>query len=121
MSAFNAKEFARHLRDARQEMGLTQKEFAARCSPEHLTGISVPYISLLERGQQDARPSVPFLESIAWGLRRDISEVREWAGVEPAPDWSSTLQAIAKDRNLSEPDKQLFSDFYLRIVPPRRA
>lgn len=119
VSAFDARKFARHLRAAREEAGLTQPELAKRSSPSHLRGVSTPYISLLERAIQDGRPGDAILESLAWGLQRDIAEIRSWAGILPAPDWSTTLKAIEQDRNLSESDKELISDIYLRLVPPR--
>lgn len=118
MSRFDAKHFANRLRAAREEKGFSQRELADRSSPEHLRGISVPYISLLERAGQDARPGDEYLESLAWGLQLDTSVLRDWAGIEPAPDWSTTLKAIEQDRNLTEPDKALFKEFYLRLVPP---
>ena len=121
MSAFDAKKFAKHLRSAREELGITQAELGARTGAPHLRAVSVPYISALERAMQKGRPSDPFLVALAWGLKKDPNELREWAGIEPAPDWSPTLKAIKADRNLSEEDQELISDIYLRLAPSRRS
>jgi hypothetical protein len=60
------------------------------------------------------------LESLAWGLKQDPNVVRQWAGIEPAPDWSPTLKAIEADPNLSAPDKELITHIYFRLAPSRK-
>lgn len=121
MSTFDPREFGRRLRAAREEQGLTQQELSIRsASVGSDTGevrISTPYISALERFERKSRPSDPYLDAIARGLRhKDSYTVREWAGIERDPDWSVTLKAIARDQALSKQDRELFKRFYLRLV-----
>lgn len=117
---FSPKSFGRQLRNAREELGITQEEMSARSRVgDDTKGISEPYISLLERGLQEGRPTDEYLTKIARALGKDELEVKAWAGITPHPDWSTTLRAIELDRNLTRADKDLISAIYLRIAPPR--
>lgn len=123
MSTFDPRSFGRHLRAAREEVQLTQQQMSirSRLDPDDpTTGISTAYWSALERAERDTRPSDFFLEAISRALRHsDLWVVREWAGMEREPDFSSTLRAINRDSALTDSDKQLFRALYMRFAGRR--
>ena len=118
MRQFDPKAFARALRTAREERELSQRELSQRsvAADDPADRISEPYISVLERAQQEGRPSDKMLDAIARGLHIDTWEVRGWAGIERAPAWATTLRAIQDDPALSDDDKVLFESIYRRMV-----
>lgn len=118
MRQFDPKAFARALRTAREDRELSQRELSQRsvAADDPADRISEPYISVLERAQQDGRPSEKMLDAIARGLHIDIWDVRGWAGIERAPAWATTLRAIQDDPALSDDDKVLFEAIYRRMV-----
>ena len=119
LSTFDPKSFGRKLRAAREEAELTQTELSLRSANplDPSDRISTPYISALERGERDSRPSDPMLSALARGLRhKDAWTVRDWAGIEKDPDWATTPHAIRSDRNLNPGDQDLMIRFYYRLV-----
>lgn len=119
MTSFDPKAFGSKLRAAREELELTQTEMSRRSVrlDDPTDRISTPYISALERGERNHRPSEQILAAIARGLRHsDAYTVREWAGIERDPDWSTTLRALKVDRALSPKDRELLSHLYLRLA-----
>lgn len=64
------RQFGTHLRSIRQERKLTQEQFA------ELVGISVDFLSLIERGIN--APSFEVLEGMAKGLRLPVRELFEF-------------------------------------------
>lgn len=120
MSTFDPKSFGRKLRAAREALELTQQELAARSAslgdPDGTT-ISTPYISALERFERTTRPSDPMLDAMARGLgHQDSYEVREWAGMARASDWTPLLRAINTDKSLHAKDKKLLTEIVYRLV-----
>jgi transcriptional regulator with XRE-family HTH domain len=59
------KQFGEHIRQIRAELDKTQEEFA------ELTGMSVDFLSLIERGRN--APSFKKLERMARGLGKPVS------------------------------------------------
>lgn len=119
MSKFDPHSFGRKLRAAREELELTQAEMSLRSisTRDPSDRISSPYISTLERGERSTRPSEPMLDAISRGLGHDDPWiVREWAGLERAPDHTTTLRAIANDRSLRPKDRRLFTELYMRFT-----
>lgn len=119
LSTFDPKSFGRKLRAAREEMDLTQTELSLRSANplDPSDRISTPYISALERGERESRPSDPMLAALARGLRhKDPWTIRDWAGIEKDPDWATTANAIRSDRNLDPGDQDLMIRFYYRLV-----
>lgn len=119
MSTFDPKSFGRKLRAAREELQLTQVELSMRSAGHEDTTdrISAPYISMLERAERDNRPSEQMLAAISRGLRHtDPWIVREWAGMQRAPDTTATLRAINGDPGLIADDREILSKLYLRLT-----
>jgi len=85
---------ARRIRLLREERGMTQEEFAARC------GISVSFASLLERGERS--PSYETLVQVAEALQLPLSELFRNA-LSPAYDdpYYSRLLDFARKRKLT--------------------
>lgn len=118
VSQFDPKAFGRRLRAAREELELTQTEMEQRSHAPGIpgSGISVPYISKLERFEQDSRPSDDRLQAIARALgHRDAWTVREWAGIERSPG-TSVIETIRHDEALSPPDRTLMIKIYERLL-----
>lgn len=122
VSRFDPKKFGRKLRAAREELGITQEELKKRSVIKDFdeVGISIPYISMLERGEAKGPPTGEYLEKFSRALNIDINVVKEWANIVPAPDWSATLKAIEADRNLTEEQREIISRLYLQLVPQRK-
>jgi transcriptional regulator with XRE-family HTH domain len=120
LSVFDPKRFGRELRNAREQLDLTQREMTvrSRTDPDDpATGISLPYWSALERMERTTRPSEFYLDAISRALRHsDLWIVRGWAGLERMPDYSTTLRAINRDQALTDGDKVLFRNLYLRLA-----
>src|SRR6266851_5738317 len=87
---------ARRMRSLREERGMTQEEFAARC------GISVSFASLLERGERS--PSYETIVQVAEALQLPLSELFRNA-LSPAYDdpYYSRLVDFARKRKLTRP------------------
>lgn len=76
----------------------------------------MPYISKLERFEQESRPSDDRLQAIARALgHKDAWTVREWAGIERSPG-ASTIETIRHDDSLSLPDRKLMITLYERLL-----
>lgn len=99
---------------------MTQGEMSIRSreNPDDpSTGISLPYWSALERMERTTRPSEVYLDAISRALRhQDLWIVREWAGLQREPNYSSTLRAINRDKSLTDSDKTLFRSLYMRLA-----
>lgn len=85
---------ARRIRSLREERGMTQEDFAARC------GISVSFASLLERGERS--PSYETMVKVAEALQLPLSELFRNA-LSPAYDdpYYSRLVEFARKRKLT--------------------
>ena len=122
MVKFDPKAFGKKLRAAREELQISQATLSERSAayddPEDR--ISEQYISVLERGVQEGRPSDQMLDAIGRALgHRDPWVIRQWAGTERAPNWATALRAIQDDQALSQDDKELFQSIYMRLVGKR--
>jgi transcriptional regulator with XRE-family HTH domain len=88
------KALARRVRALRESLSLRQEEFAKRC------GISVSFVSLLERGERS--PSYETLVQIAKALEVPMQELfRESVSFEAADPSHARLLAFAKKAHLS--------------------
>jgi len=120
VSTFDPKKFGWRLRHEREMLGFSQAEMARRSrevSSNSKTGVSKPYWSMLERGDQENRPSDEYLARISRAFNhQDLWIVREWAGMEREPDNDSVLRALVRDKNLAPTDRALFKEIYLRLA-----
>ena len=85
---------ARRIRSLREKLGITQEEFASRC------GISVSFVSLLERGERS--PSYETLLQVAEALETSLAELfRNSVGPSYDDPYYSKLVDFARRRRLS--------------------
>jgi transcriptional regulator with XRE-family HTH domain len=82
-----------------------------------LAGVSNPYLSQIERGMR--RPSAEILQQIAKALRISAETLYVRAGILEDPDGDhDVISAIARDRTLSEDQKQTLVRLYRSFGQP---
>lgn len=101
-----AQSLGDYLRDQRRTAQLSLRQLADQA------GVSNPYLSQIERGLR--KPSADVLQQLAKALRISAETLYVRAGIlEPGPDDPSSVQeAILRDPQLSERQRQVLLDIY---------
>src|SRR5947208_12120601 len=100
----NVREVGSFIRNQRQGARLSLKSVAG------LAGVSIPYLSQVERGLR--KPSADILQAIAKGLRISAETLYVQAGIledRPVPDMATTIMS---DPNITERQKQALIQIY---------
>ena len=95
----------RFIRDQRRSAQLSLRKLAK------LAGVSNPYLSQIERGLR--RPSADILNAIAKALRISAETLYVQAGIlDQPPEGGDVTTAIARDRSITERQKQVLIQVY---------
>lgn len=100
----NVRELGEYIRGERNGKRLSLRSVAS------LSGVSIPYLSQIERGLR--KPSADVLQAIAKGLRISAEQLYVKAGIldaHPTPDVAS---AIMGDPTITERQKQALLQIY---------
>ncbi|MGH2813357.1 MAG: helix-turn-helix domain-containing protein [Actinomycetota bacterium] len=100
----NVKELGQFIREQRTGARLTMRKLA------RATGVSVPYLSQIERGLR--RPSADILQAIAKGLRLSAETMYVRAGILEERKNPDVRNALMKDPALTEKQRQTLIQIY---------
>jgi transcriptional regulator with XRE-family HTH domain len=113
----NVREVGSFIRNQRQGARLSLKSVAG------LAGVSIPYLSQVERGLR--KPSADILQAIAKGLRISAETLYVQAGILEERPAADVATAIMGDPSITERQKQALVQIYQafreetgRILPP---
>ena len=113
----NVREVGIFIRNQRQGARLSLKSVAG------LAGVSIPYLSQVERGLR--KPSADILQAIAKGLRISAETLYVQAGILEERPAADVATAIMGDPTITERQKQALVQIYQafreetgRVLPP---
>lgn len=99
------RELGRFIRDQRSSSSLSLRKLSG------LTGVSIPYLSQIERGLR--RPSADILQAIAKALRVSAETLYVKAGILDARnEVSDPVGEIFRDPTISDRQKRILVDLY---------
>jgi transcriptional regulator with XRE-family HTH domain len=99
------RELGRYIRDQRSSLSLSLRSFSG------LTGVSIPYLSQIERGLR--RPSADILNAIAKALRISSETLYIKAGILDERDTvTDPVGEILRDANINERQKRILVELY---------
>lgn len=99
------RELGRYIRDQRSSLSLSLRSFSG------LTGVSIPYLSQIERGLR--RPSADILNAIAKALRISSETLYVKAGIlDERVNDSDPVGEIIRDTAINERQKRILIDLY---------
>ncbi len=99
------RELGRYIRDQRSSLSLSLRSFSG------LTGVSIPYLSQIERGLR--RPSADILNAIAKALRISSETLYIKAGILDERDTvTDPVGEILRDSSINERQKRILVDLY---------
>jgi transcriptional regulator with XRE-family HTH domain len=105
MSPVNVPAIGAYIREQREQAKISLRQLA------QAAGVSNPYLSQIERGLR--RPSADILQQIARGLRISAEALYVQAGfLEDRPPGPGVRDAILKDPDLTERQKQMLLEVY---------
>jgi transcriptional regulator with XRE-family HTH domain len=114
----NVREVGSFIRNQRQGARLSLKSVAG------LAGVSIPYLSQVERGLR--KPSADILQAIAKGLRISAETLYVQAGMLEERPAADVATAIMGDPTITERQKQALVQIYQafreetgRVLPPQ--
>src|SRR5436853_6614682 len=101
----NVRAVGEYIRNQRQSSRLSLRKVSG------LAGVSIPYLSQIERGLR--RPSAEILQAIAKALRISAETLYVKAGIlEERQEQVDTRAVIRRDPSLSAKQKQILLDVY---------
>jgi transcriptional regulator with XRE-family HTH domain len=100
----NVREVGSYIRNQRQGARLSLKSVAG------LAGVSIPYLSQVERGLR--KPSADILQAIAKGLRISAETLYVQAGILEERPAADVATAIMGDPTITERQKQALVQIY---------
>jgi transcriptional regulator with XRE-family HTH domain len=99
------RELGRFIRDQRSGASLSLRKLSG------LTGVSIPYLSQIERGLR--RPSADILQAIAKALRISAETLYVKAGIlDERTDNSDPVGELLRDSAISDKQKRILIDLY---------
>jgi len=111
------REIGEFIREQRRNSSLTIRKLS------DLSGISVPYLSQVERGLR--KPSADILQALAKGLRISAETMYVRAGILEERPASDTRSCILKDQSITERQRQtlveIFDSFQAETARKRRS
>ena len=99
------RELGRFIRDQRSGASLSLRKLSG------LTGVSIPYLSQIERGLR--RPSADILQAIAKALRISAETIYVKAGIlDEKTDDTDPVGEILRDSAINDKQKRILIDLY---------